>query len=111
MSLGKLNTFIDIIERKPVKDTEGFSQMEDTIIASVRAAKEDRHGSKAWANRAAFSSATAMFRFRMLPGITVRPDMAIVCAEGPYKILSVEDVGGRGMYIEALTEITEPSMA
>jgi len=111
MSFGKLNTFIDIIERKPVKDTEGFTHTTDTVIASVRANREDRHGSKKWANLAAFSSATAMFRFRVLPGVSVRPDMAIVCAEGRYRILSVEDVGGRGMYIEALTEITEPSMA
>jgi predicted transcriptional regulator len=103
--------FIDIIGRRSVVDAEGFSHMEDSIIASVRASKEDRHGSKAWANRAVFSSATAMFRFRALPGISVRPDMAIVCAEGRYRILSVEDVGGRGMYIEALTEITKPSMA
>ena len=112
MGLGKMSrVFIDIIERTPVKDVEGFSHMEDSIIASVRASKEDRHGSKAWANRAAFSLATAMFRFRALPGITIKPEMAIVCAEGRYRILGIEDVGGRGLYIEALTEITEPSIA
>ena len=89
---------------------EGFSHMEDTILASVRAQKEDRHGSKAWANRAAFSTAAAMFRFRAIPGIAVKPEMAIVCAEGRYRVLSVEDAGGRGMYYEALAEITGPAM-
>ena len=79
-------------QRKPVKDTEGFSQMEDTIIASVRASKEDRHGSKVCANRAVFSSATAMFRLRALPGITVKPEMAIVCVEGRYRIVGIEFV-------------------
>lgn len=111
LSFGKLaSVFIDIIEQRSVTDAEGFSHMEDTVIASVRASKEDRHGSKAWANRAAFSSATAVFRFRTIPGITVKPEMTIVCGDGRYRILSVEDVGGRGLYYEVLTGITEPSM-
>lgn len=110
MSLGKMNIFIDIIKRKPLTDAEGFSHMENVVVASVRAFMEVRHGSKAWANRAAFSSATALFRFRAIPGIAITPEMTIVCHEGRYRILSIEDVGGRGMYMEALTEITEPSV-
>ena len=107
MSL-RLNTFIDIIERRPVKDTEGFSQTVDEIIASVRAYKEDRHGTVAWANRAAFSSATALFRFRVIPEVTIKPGMMIVCADGRYRVLSVEDVKNRGMYVETLAEKIEP---
>ena len=54
MGLGKMNTFVDIISVKPVKDGEGFTEKGDVILASVRAYKEDRHGSEKWANRAAF---------------------------------------------------------
>ena len=55
MSYGKMNTFIDIITTAPVKDSEGFVSSGDTVLASVRAYKEDRHGNETWANRTAFS--------------------------------------------------------
>jgi hypothetical protein len=55
MSFGKMNTFIDIISTIPVRDAEGFTTTIDTIIASVRAYKEDKNGSKRWANMAAFA--------------------------------------------------------
>ncbi len=45
MSFGKMNTFIDIITTEPVKDDEGFVNTGDTVLASVRAYKEERHGS------------------------------------------------------------------
>jgi hypothetical protein len=35
--------------------------------------------------------------------------MVIVCEYGRYQILSVEDVRGRGMYIEVLAEKLESS--
>ena len=108
MSL-RLNTFIDIIERRPVKDTERFSQTVDEIIASIRAYKEDRHATVAWANRAAFSNATALFRFRVIPEVTIKPEMIIVCADGRYRVLSVEDVKNRNMYLEALSIKVEPA--
>lgn len=44
MSFGKMNTFIDIISTVPVKDSEGFAVTGDTILASIRAYKEDRRG-------------------------------------------------------------------
>ena len=61
--------FVDIISDKPVKDSEGFTEKGDVILASVRAYKEDRHGSEKWANRAAFSQASALFRFRRIPNL------------------------------------------
>ena len=106
----KLNTFIDIIKMEPVKDADGFPHMTDIVVASVRAYKEDRHGNQTWANRAVFTTATALFRFRVLPGITIEPGMAVACSDGRYRILSVEDVKGRRMYLEALAEKIEPSM-
>ena len=110
MSVGKMNTFIDIISVEPVKDDEGFVNTGDTVLASLRAYKEDRHGNEKWANRAAFSTATALFRFRKLPDFTVTTSLYITCADGRFRILSVEDVKGRGMYVEVLAEKIEPTV-
>ncbi|WP_296561427.1 head-tail adaptor protein [uncultured Acetobacterium sp.] len=109
MSFGKMNTFIDLITTQPIKDAEGFVSKGDTIIASLRAYKEDRHGNESWKNRAIFTSASALFRFRAIPGIAIKTNMVIVCDTGRYNIVSVEDVKGRGMYIEALCERMETS--
>lgn len=111
MSFGKMNTFIDIIEKVTVKDSEGFSTETDNIVASIRAYREGRHGTEMWANRATFSEATDLFRFRSIPGVTVTTAMVIVCDGGRFEITSVEDVKGRGMYIEALAKEVKPSGA
>ena len=109
MSYGKMNTFIDITEKQTVKDSEGFSTETDTILASVRAYREGRHGNEKWANRAQFSEATDLFRFRCIPGVTVTTAMTIVNDGGRFEITSVEDVKGRGMYIEVLAKEVKPS--
>lgn len=105
-----MNTLIDIIRTVPVKDSAGFAVESDTVLATVRAYKEDRHGDERWANMAAFSTASALFRFRMIPGLDVSTSLFISCADGRYRILSAEDVRGRGMYVEVLTEKLEPSV-
>jgi head-tail adaptor len=110
MSFGKMNTLVDIIRTAPVKDTEGFVVSGDTILATARAYREEKHGNESWANRAAFSTASALFRFRKQPALTITTDMTLVCDTGRYRILSVEDVRGRGLYIEALAEKLEPSV-
>jgi len=107
MSYGKMNSLIDIISSKAVKDAEGFAAMQDETLASVRAYKEERHGNERWAGLAAFSSATALFRFRAIPGLEVSASHLIVCEDKRYRIVSAEDVRGRGMYTEALAEIVE----
>lgn len=108
MSFGKMNTFIDLIEKHTVKDSEGFSTEIDNIVASVRAYREGRHGTELWANRAAFSEATDLFRFRRIPGVTVTTAMLVVNDGGRFEITSVEDVKGRGMYVEALAKEVKP---
>ena len=108
MSFGKMKAFIDIVEKITVKDSEGFSTEIDNILASVRAYREGRHGNEKWANRSTFSEATDLFRFRCLPGITVTIQMAIVCENTRFEITSVEDVKGRGMYIEVLAKEVKP---
>lgn len=104
MSYGKMNTFIDIIERITLKDAEGFRSKGDQIIASIRAYREGRHGNEKWANRAVFSEATDLFRFRRIPDVTVTTQMIISCSGGRFEITSVEDVKGRGMYTEVLAK-------
>jgi len=109
MSFGKMNTFIELVTAERGKDSEGFAVIGDQIVATFRAYREDRRGTAAWANRAAFSTASAMFRFRMIPGVTLDTSHVIVCADGRYKILSVENVKGRGLYCEVLAEKQEPA--
>ena len=107
MSFGEMNTFADIVSVKRNKDSEGFSTTMDEILASVRVYREGRHGSQRWANLAAFSEATDLFRFRTIPGLGITTDHIIVCDGGRYNITSVEDVKGRGMYIEVLAKKVE----
>jgi len=108
MSYGKMNTFIDIIEKVTTKDPEGFRTEVDNIVASVSAYREGRHGNEKWANRAAFSEATDLFRFRSIPGVTITTSMVVVNGEGRFQITSVEDVKGRGMYLEVLAKEVKP---
>ncbi len=109
MSFGKMNAFIKISETRKAKDNEGFAVSGDVILASVRAYREGRHGSERWVNLAAFSEATDLFRFRVIPGLSVTTSMFILCEDGRYDITSVENVKGRGMYMEVLAKKTEPS--
>ncbi len=104
MSFGKMNGFADIIITKRIKDSEGFTTTADEILASVRVYREGRHGSERWANLAAFSEATDLFRFRIIPGLTITTDHILVCEDGRFEITSVEDVKGRGMYTEVLAK-------
>lgn len=104
-----MNTFIDIISAAPVKDAEGFVTRGDTILASVRTYKEERHNSEKWANMAAFSEATAVFRFRKIPGITIDTALFIADADGRYNIVSADDVRGRGMYVEVMAKEVKAS--
>ena len=109
MSYGKMTERIILLAAPPTKDAEGFTTKGKHILAAARAYKEDRHGNTAWKNRAAFSKATALFRFRVIPGLTVTTAMLILHGCDYYNILSVEDVKGRGMYIEALAEKVAPN--
>lgn len=109
MSFGKMNTFIDITEKQTIKDSEGFATEAKTVLVSVRAYREGRHGSEKWANMAAFSEATDLFRFRVIPGTAIITAMVIACDSERFEITSVEDVKGRGMYTEVLAKAVKPS--
>lgn len=109
MSFGKMNSFIVIISAENVIDSEEFSRRKETILASIRAYKEERHGNKMWANMAAFSEATSLFRFRKIPGIDVTTKIFILHDEIRYNIISVDNVKERRMYIEVLAKKIEAS--
>ena len=110
MSFGKMNGFADIVKNRQVKDSEGFTHTEDEVLASIRVYREGRHGSQRWANLAAFSEATDLFRFRCIPRLTVTTDHVLVTEDGRYDIVSVENVKGRGMYIEVLAKKEVPTV-
>ena len=110
MSFGKMNGFADIVETRQVKDSEGFTNSENEVLASVRVYREGRHDSQRWANLAAFSEATDLFRFRCIPGLTVTTDHFLICDGERFNIISVENVKGRGMYIEVLAKRSEPTI-
>ena len=109
MSFGKMNGFADIVLPRYAKDSEGFSTIQDEVLASVRIYREGRHGSEKWANRAAFTDAADLFRVRCVPGLKITTEMVISCADGRFEITSVEDVKGHGMYVEVLAKEVQPS--
>ena len=104
MSFGKMNVRISIAEETISKDAEGFSTKTSNILVSLHAYREGRHGSQKWVNRAAFSEATDLFRFRKIPGFMVTTEHVILCDGERYEITSVENVKGRNMYLEVLAK-------
>lgn len=102
-----MNTPVDIASITLASDAEGFTTKQLTVVASVRAYREGRHGTQVWANRAAFSEATDLFRFRMIPSFAVTTDHVLMCDGSAFNIISAEDVKGRGMYMEVLAKKME----
>lgn len=109
MSFGKMNTFIDIKRLVETKDAEGFVTSAYETVASPRAYREGRHGSQRWANLAAFSDATDLFRFRSIPNAPDLTGCVLVCGGETFDITSVENVRGRGMYTEILARKVVPT--
>ena len=99
-----MNVPISIVMETVTKDTEGFATKADTVLASVQAYREGRHGSQKWVNRAAFSEATDLFRFRVIPGLRITTEHVLLCGDERFEITSVEDVKGRNMYLEVLAK-------
>lgn len=109
MSIGKMKNFVDIFNRNQSKDSEGFVTEVDDFVASVRATREERHGSRKWANLAAFTDANAIFKFRRIPGLELQSGMIFICNNSRYTVISTEVING--MYMEVLAEKIEPSKA
>lgn len=107
MSFGKMQEFIEIYGKETITDSEGFTKVSNVLLAKVRGYREGRHGTERWANFAAFSEATDLFRIRTIPCIKVTVDNVLKCGEDWFEITSVEDVKGKGMYVEILAKKVE----
>ena len=107
--LGDMNKKAKLIRLVKEKDTEGFIEEYEEIVANIRCYVEGRHGSEKWANLASFSEATDLFRFRKIPSVEVGTDMYVVFDNVRYDILSTENIKGKGMYIEVLARRNTPS--
>ena len=111
MSYGKMNCSIDIVSTVPIKDGDGFAIKSDTILATVRACKEERRGSEKWANMAAFSEAGVLFSFRSIPDVIVNESLTIIENGKRYSIMDAQYGRGHGMYVECLCRLIEGSVA
>ena len=99
-----MNKHAKLCEKTSVTDFEGFFSQRVAILADIRVFVEGRHGSERWANLAAFSEATELFRFRKIPNVKVTTKQYLIFEGEEYDILSVENVKGRSMYIEVLAK-------
>lgn len=107
MGLGLMNKKAQLCEERDTIDTEGFNFKTVAVLAELRVFVEGRHGSEMWANLAAFSQATELFRFRRIPALTVTTKQFILYNGVRYDILSVENVKGKNMYTEVLAKRVE----
>ena len=104
MGLGLMNKKAKIVTIERVTDSEGFSCEQVRTLAEVRVFIEGRHGSERWANLAAFSEATDLFRLRVIPGLAITTKHYLEVDGVRYDILSVENVKGRNLYVELLAK-------
>ena len=109
MGLGLMNKKAKIISITRETDSEGFSFEQVEALAEIRMFVEGRHGSEHWANLAAFSEATELFKLRRVPGLTITTKHYVEIDGTRYNVLSVENVKSRGMYIEILAKRVEAS--
>ena len=110
MSVGLMNKRAKLIRATSIIDSEGFTSHVVETIAEIRVYVEGRHGSEQWANLAAFSEATDLFRFRKIPKIKVTTELFLEYNDETYNILSVENVKGKDMYIEVLAKRVESTI-
>ena len=110
MSFGKMNGLALIKRHYKEKDSDGFKNDTDLVVASIHCYREGRHGSKRWVNLASFTDATDLFRFRVIPNLKVTTDYVLEYEGEVFKILSVENVKGKGMYVEVLAKKVESAV-
>jgi head-tail adaptor len=111
MSFGKMQSKITIMQTVPVKDAEGFATEVRQPLKTVHAYHEVRNATERWVNRAVYSTAACLFRFRKIPHFDVQTTHYILYNKDRYRILSTEDVRGKGMVVECLCEKMEASKA
>ena len=105
MSIGDLNTPIQILRLRFGRDRDGFPTESEELIACVRARAEMRNATEKWNSRAVLRDASAVFTFRRIPHIEITTDMAIVCGADRYNIVSVENVCGRNLNTQVVARL------
>jgi len=112
MGIGKMTTTINICTRATALDADGFATTTDQVVATVRAFKSTQNATARWEriiNNAAFAGVNAIYEFRTIPGVEVTTKMLIAEKDGVYNIVSVENVRGRGKYLQVLAKRVEGS--
>ncbi len=105
MSIGDLNTPIQILHLRFGRDRDGFPTESEELIACVRARAEMRNATERWSNRAVLREASSVFTFRHIPHIEITTDMVIVCGTDRYNIISVENVRNRNLYTQIVARL------
>ncbi len=98
-----MNTFIDIISVETVKDSEGFSKPLTPLLrlfVPIRKIVTEMKNGPIEQPSLKPPHCFAFVRYRY----SVSTKMVIACSDGRYEITSVEDVKGKGMYIEVLAK-------
>jgi len=115
MSIGKMNAFIELQEKKIINDDESFGTAVYKTLHSVRAYKEEIQDAgrrfKQWINAAAYANATDLFRFRVIPGFNVTTDYFINHKDRLFNIIAVDNESGKGLYVDVLAENIERSVS
>lgn len=100
LRIGRLTATLTILQKIFVKDEYGFKSYTLEPLATVPCYRERRNGSLKWTNDATFAEATDLFQFRAVPGVEFTTDHVIECGGDHFTPLSVEDIKGRGVYIQ-----------
>lgn len=106
MSFGLMKHQLQILTPTVSTDSAGFHIKSTELKARVQAAVEHRHATSSWVNRAAFTQATILFRFRTHPEWTVDERDLIDYQGILWAIDSIEIIGSR--YIEVLAHRKDP---
>lgn len=106
MSFGLMKHQLQVLTPTMSTDASGFHSRSTKLKASVQAAVEHRHATSSWVNRAAFTQATILFRFRTHPQWAVDERDLIDYHGTLWAIDSIENIGSR--YIEVLAHRKDP---
>lgn len=81
-----------------------------SLKTPLRDGDSERPDDEAYADSLFINANSRKRRIYRIPGLTVDTTLFIVCESGRYRIISAEDVRGRGMYIEVMVEKIIPSV-
>ena len=105
MSFGKMNKTITIFAPTYLKDKDAFTTTILTPVVTRRAYVEYKNLTERWANKSILKDAECVITFRFIDGIT--NDCAIKIDEQMFDIISVENVRGKGFYIQVVAKYRE----